>query len=55
MRGKDWRLVAFVRNATNDKTPGNAFRYFDAGTFLRTAADFPTRLRQYGLTGSYDF
>ncbi len=55
VRGKDWRLVAFVRNATNDKTPGNAFRYYDADKFLRTAADFPTRLRQYGLTGSYDF
>lgn len=55
VRGKDWRLVAFVRNATNDTTPGNAFRYLDAGTFLRTAADFPVRMRQFGVTASYDF
>ncbi len=55
VRGKDWRVVAFARNATNDKTPGNAFRYLDAGTFRRTAADFPTRRRQFGVTGSYDF
>jgi outer membrane receptor protein involved in Fe transport len=55
VRGKDWRLVGFVRNAGNDDTPGNAFRYFDPSTFRRTAADFPTRLRQFGVTGSYDF
>ena len=55
VRGKDWRLVGFVRNAADDQTPGNAFRYFDPSTFRRTAADFPTRLRQFGVTGSYDF
>jgi hypothetical protein len=55
VRGKDWRVVAFVRNATNDDTPANAFRYFDATNFRRTAVDFPTRLRQVGVTASYDF
>lgn len=55
VRGKDWRVVAFVRNATNDDTPVNAFRYFDANTFRRTAVDFPARLRQVGVTASYDF
>jgi len=55
VRGKDWRLVGFVRNATNDDTPGNAFRYFNAATFRRTAVDFPVRQRQFGVTGSYEF
>ncbi len=55
VRGKDWRVVLFVRNATNDDTPANAFRYFDANNFRRTAVDFPTRLRQVGVTASYDF
>ncbi|MBK7061066.1 MAG: TonB-dependent receptor [Rubrivivax sp.] len=55
VRGKDWRVVAFVRNATDDATPGNAFRYFNAGTFRRTAVDFPVRMRQFGVTASYDF
>lgn len=55
VRGKDWRAVAFVRNATNDKTPSNAFSYVDAATFRRTVADFLPRLRQYGITVSYDY
>ncbi len=55
VRGKDWRLVGFIRNAADNQTPGNAFRYFDPSTFRRTAADFPTRLRQVGISASYDF
>lgn len=55
VRGKNWRLVAFVRNATDDLTSGNAFPYVDANTFRRTAVDFPVRMRQFGVTGSYDF
>lgn len=55
VRGKDWRVVAFVRNATNDETPLNTFRYVNAATFRRTAVDFPARLRQIGVTASYDF
>jgi iron complex outermembrane receptor protein len=55
VRGKDWRLVGFVRNANNDLTAGNAFSYLDANTFRRTVVDFPVRMRQFGVTGSYDF
>ncbi|MBK7281912.1 TonB-dependent receptor domain-containing protein [Candidatus Aalborgicola defluviihabitans] len=55
VRGKNWRVVAFVRNATDDLTAGNAFPYVDANTFRRTAVDFPVRMRQFGVTGSYDF
>lgn len=55
VRGKNWRLVGFVRNATNDLTAGNAFSYLDANTFRRTVVDFPVRMRQFGVTGSYDF
>ncbi len=55
IRGTDWRLTAFVRNATDDNTPMNAFRYIDASTFRRTAADFLPRLRQFGVTLGYDF
>ncbi len=55
VRGKDWRLVAFVRNATDSNVPMNSFRYIDVSTFRRTAADFLPRLRQFGITASYDY
>jgi hypothetical protein len=55
LRGKDWRFVVFVKNATNDTTPSNGLRYFDAATFRRTAVDFLPRRRQTGVTLSYDF
>ena len=55
VRGANWRLTGFVRNATDDNTPMNAFRYIDAATFRRTAADFLPRLRQYGVSLAYDF
>ncbi len=55
VRGANWRVTGFVRNATDDNTPMNAFRYIDAATFRRTATDFLPRLRQYGVSMSYDF
>ncbi|HEY1130249.1 MAG TPA: TonB-dependent receptor [Roseateles sp.] len=55
VRGGSWRLTGFVRNVADDNTPMNAFRYIDAATFRRTAADFLPRLRQYGVSLSYDF
>lgn len=55
VRGGNWRLTGFVRNATDDNTPMNAFRYIDVSTFRRTVADFLPRLRQYGVSLSYDF
>ena len=54
VRGGAWRVTAFVKNAGNDDTSLNGFRYLDPATFRRTAVDFLPRLRQYGLTLSYD-
>jgi outer membrane receptor protein involved in Fe transport len=50
VRGKDWRATLWVKNAANDDTSLNGFRYLDAVTFRRTAVDFLPRLRQVGLT-----
>lgn len=36
------------------KTALNGFRHLDPSAFRRTAVDFLPRLRQYGLTVSYD-
>lgn len=55
VRGSNWRATLFVKNADNDPTSLNGFRYADPGTFRRTAVDFLPRLRQYGLTVNYDF
>jgi iron complex outermembrane recepter protein len=55
VRGGAWRVTAFVKNAGDDDTSLNGFRYLDPGTFRRTAVDFLPRLRQYGLTVAYDF
>ncbi len=55
VRSRDWRLTFFVKNATNDSTSLNGFRYLDPATFRRTAVDFLPRLRQYGITLAYDF
>jgi len=55
VRSKEWRLTAFVKNAANDDTSLNGFRYLDPVTFRRTAVDFLPRLRQYGVTLAYDF
>jgi iron complex outermembrane recepter protein len=54
VRGGAWRVTAFVKNAGDDDTSLNGFRYLDPATFRRTAVDFLPRLRQYGLTVSYD-
>ena len=54
VRGGAWRVTAFVKNAGNDDTSLNGFRYLDPATFRRTAVDFLPRLRQYGLTVAYD-
>jgi iron complex outermembrane recepter protein len=55
VRAKDWSLRLWVKNATNDDTSLNGFRYLDPVTFRRSAVDFLPRLRQVGVTGTYDF
>ena len=55
VKAKDWGLRLWVKNATNDDTSMNGFRYLDPVTFRRSAVDFLPRLRQVGLTGTYDF
>jgi len=55
LRGKDWSARLWVKNALNDDTSLNGFRYLDPVTFRRTAVDFLPRLRQIGLTGTFDF
>ena len=55
VRGKDWRISLWVKNATDDDTSLNGFRYLDPVTFRRSAVDFLPRLRQIGLTGQVDF
>jgi outer membrane receptor protein involved in Fe transport len=55
VRGKDWRVTLWVKNATNETASNNGFRYLDPVTFRRSAVDFLPRLRQYGLTANYDF
>ena len=55
VRSNDWRVTVFVKNATNDNTSLNGFRYLDPATFRRTAVDFLPKLRQVGVTFAYDF
>ena len=55
LRGKSWRASLWVKNAADDSTSLNGFRYQDPLTFRRTAVDFLPRLRQVGLTGTYEF
>jgi iron complex outermembrane recepter protein len=55
VRGKNWRASFWVKNAANDDTSLNGFRYLDPVTFRRTAVDFLPRLRQYGLTAEFNF
>jgi iron complex outermembrane recepter protein len=55
VRSQDWRLTLFVKNATNDNTSLNGFRYLDPATFRRTAVDFLPKLRSYGVTLAYNF
>ncbi|MCE2915330.1 MAG: TonB-dependent receptor [Rubrivivax sp.] len=55
LRGKGWTARLWVKNATNDDTSLNGFRYLDPVTFRRSAVDFLPRLRQFGVTASYDF
>ena len=55
LRAAGGRATLFVKNAENDGTSLNGFRYLDPLTFRRTAVDFLPRLRQYGLTLAYDF
>lgn len=55
LKGSGWRVTGWVKNAANDNTSLNGFRYLDPNTFRRTAVDFLPRLRQYGLTAAYDF
>lgn len=55
LESRDWRITAFVKNAGNDDTSLNGFRYLDPVTYRRMAVDFLPRLRQYGVTASYSF
>ena len=55
VKGKNWRVTGWVKNAGNDDTSTNGFRYVDPTTFRRSAVDFLPRLRQIGLTGGLDF
>ena len=55
IRNQDWRVTLFVKNLTNDDTSLNGFRYLDPATFRRTAVDFLPRLRQVGVTLTYNF
>ncbi len=55
VRTTTWKLSAWIKNATNDDTSLNGFRYLDPVTFRRSAVDFLPRLRQIGVTGSLDF
>jgi iron complex outermembrane recepter protein len=55
VRGASWRVTTFVKNAADDDTSLNGFRYLDPSTFRRTAVDFLPRQRQAGVTLAYDF
>ena len=55
IRGPGWRATAWVKNATDDHTSVNGFRYRDPTFFRLTSVDFLPRLRQAGITLSYDF
>jgi iron complex outermembrane recepter protein len=54
-RGTGWRVNLWVKNATDDDTSMNGFRYLDPVTFRRSAVDFLPRLRQIGMTGTVEF
>jgi hypothetical protein len=54
IRAKDWKINFWVKNATNDTTSLNGFRYLDPSTYRRSAVDFLPRLRQVGVTLKYD-
>ncbi len=55
IRGPGWRVTGWVKNATDDKTSVNGFRYRDPAFFRLTSVDFLPRLRQAGVTLTYDF
>ncbi len=55
VHGKAWRATGWVKNLTNDNTALNGFRYLDPNTFRRTAVDFLPRLRQFGITASFEY
>ncbi len=55
VRGPGWRVTGWVKNATDDNTSVNGFRYRDPATFRLTAVDFLPRLRQAGVTLTFDF
>lgn len=49
------RMTAFAKNAGDDETSLNGFRYLDPATFRHPAVDFLPRQRQCGATSAYDF
>ncbi len=55
LKGQGWNVSLWVKNATDDDTSMNGFRYLDPGTFRRTAVDFLPRLRQVGVTAGLEF
>jgi outer membrane receptor protein involved in Fe transport len=54
----DWRLTAWVNNATDNDTPTYVFRYVDVQSFAYGSRAFPvapSRGREIGITASYKF
>tara|TARA_R110002167_G_scaffold349844_1_gene561793 strand:- start:6760 stop:9066 length:2307 start_codon:yes stop_codon:yes gene_type:complete len=55
---EDWRITAWVNNATDDDTPTYVFRYIDVQSFAYGSRAFPiapSRGRELGVTASYKF
>ncbi len=55
IRSDIWTATLFVKNASNNDSSLNGFRYVDPGNFRRSAVDFLPRLRQYGATFAVNF
>ena len=55
---ENWRLTAWLNNATDDDTPTYVFRYVDVQSFAYGSRAFPiapSRGREFGITASYKF
>ncbi|MBU3002594.1 TonB-dependent receptor [Paraglaciecola arctica] len=55
---EDWRITAWMNNATDDDTPTYVFRYVDVQSFAYGSRAFPiapSRGREVGVTASYKF
>jgi iron complex outermembrane receptor protein len=54
-KSRHWTATLWVKNAADDDTSLNGFRYLDPATFRRSAVDFLPRLRQVGVTANVNF